>query len=445
MTNSTKTGIIGVAIGVLVTIIAFLVYDKVHTKPVPPVPPPVTQTIQTPQATQPPPSAPKASSSAAQDVARPTTPPATNPPVAVPPPLEVKKKPIKPQAVDRVFPKIMKGNFAMVGRGEDAKWGIGKVANFQYNIFILAESEIISKEALKNGTIKVEEIRTFNKVQDSIVVSNVDFKLAIDTLPIDTFSKMIDGVAVGYTSFTGDAAGGAAIVEGKRYLEEKLRSIDGTSVRQLLGIVGFQPTPDIEAMLNRMASAQFTKALGVVRSISGKSYKITYYQEKNGQPLMVTFKHADGSEITEEEERMILKRINAFIDYNVVPDGECRPGDSWSIAAEDMQEVFDPFVDGTYTGNIKAIRKSNAENGDWSIAMSPSSINVVADNGATTGSLQLNRGYAFVNPEKLCVNEMFVEGKAKLAKTSRHHLLFTARIDGLCDFQGRIVTTSKGK
>ena len=91
------------------------------------------------------------------------------------------------------------------------------------------------------------------------------------------------------------------------------------------------------------------------------------------------------------------------------------------------------------------VRKSNAENGDWSIAMSPSAINVVADNGATTGHLQLNKGYALVNPEKLYVNEMFVEGKAKLARTSRHHLLFTARIDGLCDFQGRIITTPKRK
>ncbi len=355
------------------------------------------------------------------------------------------KKTIKPQAVDRVFPKVMKGNFAMVGRGEDAKWGIGRAANFQYNIFILAESEIISKEAREDGIIRVVEKRTFNKVQDSVVVSDVDLKLAIDTLPVGTFSKMIDGVAVGYTSLTGDAVTGATVVAGKNYLVEKLRSIDGLSARKLLGFIGFQPTPDIDAALNKLARSQFTKALGVVRSISGKSYVISYYQEKNGQPLLVTFKNADGSEVTDDEEKMILKRVNAFIDYNVVPDEDCRPGDTWTIAAEDMQEVFDPFVDGTYTGNIKANRKSNAENGDWTVEMSPSSINVIADNGSTTGSLQLNRGRALVNPEKLSVNEMFVAGKAKIAKTSRHHLLFTARIDGLCDFQGRVVTTPKEK
>ena len=441
MATSMKSGIIGAVVGIAITVACVLVYTSAKKPQVDPKQPqtPVAVTNATNQGTVS--SANANNNGENKTVSTPATnilPEEKNVPMA-----PVKKKTIKPQAVDRVFPKVMKGNFAMVGRGEDAKWGIGRAANFQYNIFILAESEIISKKAMKNGTIKVVEKRTFNKVQDSLVVSDVDFKLAIDTLPVDTFSKMIDGVAVGYTSLTGDAATGAMVVAGKNYLVEKLRSANGLSARKLLGMVGFKPTPDVEQALNKLATSHFTKALGVVRAISGKSYIITYYQEKNGQPLMVTFKNADGGEVTDDEEKMILKRVNAFIDYNVVPDGNCRPGDSWTIAAEDMQEVFDPFVDGTYTGNVKATRRSNAENGDWTVEMSPSAVNVIADNGSTTGSLQLNRGRALVNPEKLSVNEMFVAGKAKLSKTSRHHLLFTARIDGLCDFQGRIITTPK--
>ena len=441
MATSMKSGIIGAVVGIAITVACVLVYTSAKKPQVDPKQPkpPVAVTNATNQGTV---SSANANNNGENKT---VSTPATNTPPEEKnvPMVPVKKKTIKPQAVDRVFPKVMKGNFAMVGRGEDAKWGIGRAANFQYNIFILAESEIISKKAMKNGTIKVVEKRTFNKVQDSLVVSDVDFKLAIDTLPVDTFSKMIDGVAVGYTSLTGDAATGAMVVAGKNYLVEKLRSANGLSARKLLGMVGFKPTPDVEQALNNLATSHFTKALGVVRAISGKSYIITYYQEKNGQPLMVTFKNADGSEVTDDEEKMILKRVNAFIDYNVVPDGNCRPGDSWTIAAEDMQEVFDPFVDGTYTGNVKATRRSNAENGDWTVEMSPSAVNVIADNGTTAGSLQLNRGKALVNPEKLSVNEMFVAGKANLKKTSRHHLLFTARIDGLCDFQGRIVTTPK--
>ena len=353
------------------------------------------------------------------------------------------KKPIKPAALDRVFPKIMKGNFAMTGHGEDAKWGIGRAANFQHTLFVLAESEILSKKTLSGGTIKVEEIRTFHKVQDSLVVSDVDFKLALNTLPIETFSKMIDYAVDAWEVTTGDVPTGVMVKGAKNYFEKQLRAVDGISVRKLLGMGGLQPTPEVEATLNQIAASRLTRALGGTRRISGKSYRVTYFQEKSGQPLMITFKNRDGSDVTDDEEKMILRRVNAFIDYNVVPNTECRPGDSWTVAAEDMQEVFDPFVEGRYSGDIKATRKSNAGNGDWRIELAPSTIRVIADNGTTTGTLQLKQGRAAVNPGKVTINEMFVDGNANLSKLSRHHWLFTARIDGLCDFQGRVVTESK--
>ena len=417
MTTSMKSGIIGAVAGIAITVLCVLAYALIQKE---------SSAVTLPGSTS------GGGGSAVVKIAPPVMPP-------------VKKPSVPPAVVDRVIPKVMKGNFAMVGRGEDAKWGIRRVANFQHNIFILAESEIISKKALKNGTIEVVEKRTFNRVQDSLVVSDVDFKLALDTLPVDTFSKMVDGAAVIYSSLTGDTVNGMAVKTGKDYLVKKLCSVDGASARKLLGLFGVKPSAEVEQMLNSLAASRLTKGLGVIRSISGKSYEITYYQEKTGQPLMITFKNADGSEVVDDEEKMILKRVNAFIDYNVVPDGNSRPGDSWTIAAEDMQEIFDPFVDGTYRGNVKVTRRSNAENGDWTIEMSPSTINAVADNGSTTGTLQVNRGRALVNPEKLCINEMLVAGKAKLSRTSRHHLLFTARIDGLCDFQCRIVTTPKEK
>lgn len=429
MASSTKSGIIGAAIGIVVTIAAVWVINALKTPP----PQPGDTTAPVVDRKTEPPKLDQRGKVVDKEESEPKSAPMA----------PVKKKTIKPVAVNRVFPKIVKGNFAMIGHGEDAKWGIGRAANFQYSVFVIAESQILSKKALPNGTIKVEEIRTFNKVQDSLVVSEVDFKLALDTLPIDTFSKMIDVVAIGWTSLTGDAATGAAVITTKKYFEQKLRSVDGIGVRKLLGMIGFQPTPDVEAMLNKLAGNEITRALGGIRHISGKSYRVTYYQEKTGQPLMVTFKNKDGSDVTDEEEKMVLRRINAFIDYSVVPNTECRPGDTWTIAAEDMQEVFDPFVEGKYSGDIKATRKSDATNGDWRVEMAPSTIRVIADNGTTTGTLQLKQGKAVVNPEKISINEMFVAGKANLIKLSKHHWLFTARIDGLCDFQGRVVTETK--
>lgn len=355
----------------------------------------------------------------------------------------VKKDPVPVSAVDRVVSRTMKGEFGLTGRGEDAKWGIARTANFKYTVIVVADSEILNKEVLPGGEIKVTEVRTFNKVQDSIVVSDVDMKLSLDTLPIKVFSQAIDAAVTIWTSMTGDAAGGATVLCTKNYVMEKLKSVDGTSVRALLGAAGLKPAPELEAAVNQIANAHVLKALGGVRAISGKSYKIIYYQKATGQPLYVKFTYKDGKEVTDEEEQMVLKRVNAFIDYNMVPNTDCMPGDNWTIQARDMQEVFDPYVEGTYSGSVRAMRKANTQNGDWMIELSPSVIDVVNDDGNTTGHMNLERGYAAVNPKLVSINDLFVEGKAKLEKLSKHHWLFTSRISGECNFQGKVVTTHK--
>jgi len=372
-----------------------------------------------------------------------TTPPPPPPPPPEPPEQPVKKDPVPVSALERIVPRVMKGEFGLTGRGVDAKWGIAKTANFRYTVMVIADSDILEKKDLPGGKIKVTEVRKFDRVQDGIVVSDVDMKLALDTLPIKAFAQAIDAAVTVWTSMSGDPAGGALVLSGKDYVMEKLKKIDGTGVRALLGSIGLKPAPELEAAVNKIANAHVLKALGGIRSISGKSYKITYYQEASGMPMYVKFTYEDGSEVTDEEERMVLKRVNAFIDYNVIPNKGCTPGDTWEIKAKDIEEVFDPYVEGTYSGTVRATRKENAQNGDWEIELAPSVINVINDDGNTTGHLNLERGQAFVNPKLVSVNNLFVEGKAKLEKLSRHHFLFTAKISGECDFQARVVTTPK--
>lgn len=416
MTNSTRAGIVGCVAGLTVAALIAVGYF----------------TIVEPD------DHPPASGSTAASAS--TAPSATDSGKVMP---EIKKEPVPVSAVDRVVSRTMKGEFGLVGRGEDAKWGIAITTNFKYTVIVVADSEIQSKEVLPGGEIKVTEIRTFKKVQDSIVVSDVDLKLALDTLPIKVFSQAIDAAVTLWTSMTGEAASGAVVLTGKKYVEEELKKIDGTGARALLGTLGRKPTPEMEKYLNQLANAHVLKALGGVRAISGKSYKIVYYQKASGQPLYVKFTYSDGTEVTDEEEQMVLKRVNAFIDYNMVPNKECVPGDNWNIQARDMQEVFDPYVAGSYSGTIRASRKSNAPNGDWKIYMSPSTIDVVNNNGNTTGHFNLEKGYALINPKLVSINEMFVEGTANLQKMSKHHWLFTARISGECAFQGKVVTTHK--
>lgn len=360
----------------------------------------------------------------------------------VPTPMKtVEKKSIPESAVDRLVSRTMKGEFQMTGRGKDKKWGISEEANFVCTVIVVADSKIKKKDVLSGGKIQVTEIRSFKTVQDSVVVSDVDMRLALDTIPISTFSSMIDAAAIGWATLTGDAVSAAIVKSTKDYVEEKLMSVDGISARNLLGMVGIKPPEEIEKKLSDLANAHFRQALGGIRSISGKSYEITYAQDKTGQPLYVDFKYENGDDILDEEEQMVLKRVNAFIDYNMVPNRECEPGDTWKIDAGDMQEVFDPYVDGNYSGVINVMRQSDNPNGDWSLQLLPGVINIINDNNNTTGHLNLRRGTASVDPKLISVNDLFASGSAKIEKVSRHHWLFTAKISGECEFQGKLVTT----
>ena len=74
------------------------------------------------------------------------------------------KDSVPASAVERVNSRIMRGEFQLTGRGEDAKWGVTKTATFICTGIVVADSEIISKEALPDGKIKITEIRTFETV-----------------------------------------------------------------------------------------------------------------------------------------------------------------------------------------------------------------------------------------------------------------------------------------
>ena len=343
------------------------------------------------------------------------------------------------KAVERILPhRKFSGQFATTGRGSDAKWGFAKILNFQYTVTVVAESKIISKETTNSGYIKVEEIRTFNSVTDNLVVSDVDFQLCLDTLPIEAISQAVDFVAGIYSSVTGDVVTGGSAVIVKDQVHSALKQFDGISLRGLWGLTGLNVPAEVEKYVNKLANAKIRQAIGGVRDIDGKSYKLTWFQKESGEPMRFKYAYADGSEVTNEEELMVLKRVNTFIDYYLAPDKDCKPGDKWTVSAENLQEAFDPFVDGTYVGSIGVVRKEN-EGEDWKLELLPSEIHVRSEN-ETTGELKITAGNAKLEPKDVTLKELFAEGTANLRKISKHHILFTARIEGGCQFQGRLVS-----
>lgn len=431
MSSSIKAGAVGFFIGMIVTLAAVYFYSSIKQST-------VTTTDEGTSESSSPVSI-VTSGAATSNTPIGNTPSAAEDKPPAPPLQPVKRKPVPKEAVERIVPRLFKAEFALTGKGYDANWGMGKSANFQYTVCVEAKSEILSKETLPTGKIEVREKRTFIRVYDSIVASEVDFHLALDTLPTVEFSKMIDGTGVLVSSWTGQPEAGASILTANKSLNYQLQKVNDKGLRALLGWTGVQPEVVIEAKLNELAGNQLTKAVGVMRPISGKCYLISYLQEESGQPMMVDFKNEDGGEITDEEEQKMLKRINLFIDYHLVPNTQRSLGENWGVYADDMQGLFDPFVDGKYTGEIRFTRKSNAKNGDWVIDMKPGTVNISAE-GGKTGSIMIKKGWVQMDPKNVCLNDFFVDGTVKMQKLTQHHLLFKAKLDGKCKFQGRAVT-----
>ena len=383
-----------------------------------------------------PPGAPPATSD--NKVKLPDTPPP-------PPPKTITRKRLEPEATKRLSesPQIIKTVFTTTGRGERADWGIKGMASFVLNAYVDVEAEILEKYETDLGEMKVVEKRTYTKVEEALLCSDVDLAISLDTLPVDEAFIAAQAVGSAFEFFRRPDIK-VAIEAGTIATGMLLKELDGKSVRAILGDLGIDVSGPAESLVNEFVTEAVGKPLLQMRNIKGKSYHITYYQDKeSGAPLRVTFTHADGSDIQTEEEWLVLRRANAFLDSNVVPDKSCSPGDSWSVDTEDFESMLDPFVDGKYSGEVKVERRDDNSDGNWILAVHPGSVSIVSDQGKTTGELRLEGGEAEVDSLNAYVKAMVVSGQGAMKNLTPHHLLFKARMEGMCNFRGVMTTEPK--
>jgi len=263
--------------------------------------------------------------------------------------------------------------------------------------------------------------------------------LNLSTLPLEAFDKA-SNLAIGVCgAIFGFPAG--PIIWGKDQLAKLVKKIDGVSIKDTLNSIGLWK-PDFDEIACQLCGEGPLKGFikGKFKQIEGKSYKIIYLQDADNMPLIFHYTYEDGTPVTNDEENLILDRVNALIDHHSVPNINCKVGDTWRISAENIQECFDPFVDGTYTGEISVNRMSNDDHKNWVLKLDPAQINVIGKHGSVTGSLRLKDGKAIVNPNAYSVTDVSVEGEATLRKLSRHHILFTTHLAGACQFEGRLIS-----
>ena len=359
----------------------------------------------------------------------------------------VERRPLEPEATKRLHngPVIVSSVFEASGKGEYASYGGVMRGSYLYTTTVAALSEILEKTEDKDtGKVLVKERRKFLQSRDTLSSSDIDVALALDTLPVDQVQQWAGGICHLASSICSAlastippatpwlyvAAGGAEATKATVDTAfATLHKIDGTSVRGLLGIFGVKVPENIERFANeRIAKLVMDKARDVhnaIQSIEGKSFIITYEQEKTGTPLNVDYKNEDGSPITDAEWE-ILRSANAFLDSNVVPKTDYRVGDSWTIWADEVMDMFGVAGQGRTEGKIRVERLADQPDGMWTLKVEQAEIEYKSDNGAAAGTLHVKDGNGLVDAENVSVKSLHAtaSGNLRSLDKKRHFLFF---------------------
>ena len=338
---------------------------------------------------------------------------------------EVIKETKKVSDVDRLQSRKIIGIFSMSGYGKDQDWGTSKEIDFNHKIYTVIRSRILEKKVLPSGYIRVVEERTFDQYNE---VLQIDPKVKIDfsSLPINEFKDivMIIGKLISIAQQNPTSLLGAKVAI------DLLNELDGKELHI---------PPAIRDKIMEQYKNKFSRMFANHRPVAGQTYRIIYYQSKKGKPLKITFANINGKPLNEQEET-ILKRVDAFINYTVLPETDKRIGGTWNVNAEDMGEFFDPFLGASIAGNVKFTRLSN-EGKYWKIKMNPAILRILNDNYSRIGKIELREGTAIVEPRKFHnVESLQAKGLVETEKLNKHHMLFTAKISSACNFEVRVVS-----
>ena len=339
-------------------------------------------------------------------------------------------------ALNRLFDRETHMIFRMVGRGSSSKWTIKGVANFQYNVLVEARSHILKKERLPRGRYRVVELHKFVKMSDMLGVSKADITIDTSDFNKQKFEELYKNLRALITVLSGPVPI-LAMDKAKSVAEAALNEVDGVSLKKVLDAIGLPGDAIIEDFVKGIFRQGFNAK---IRPLEGKTYRVTYILGKNKLPISMSYTYEDGTSVTNDEEKAVLKRLNAFIDTHTVPNRKCRVGDEWPVHSGDIEQIMDPYVDSSFKGDITVKRVENDSDGTWNLIMKPADLAIVDDAGIATGSIKLKKGDGHVDPKNCTIEDIHVEGLAKMNRVSRNHWLFRSRISGWSAFVGKLTS-----
>lgn len=362
---------------------------------------------------------------------------------------------VKQHPCDSIKDHETEAVFIIKGRAEDAKWGWSKVSDVVYCFVVKSKSEILSNKPLKNNGRVIVEKRSYEKAMDRLLVTPVDFKLRLDTIPMDEIRQLLDITAV--------LTNNLALQKSSDYLFGKLKELDNKSLGKIFEKILKDKSVKNAKVIDFIKRA-FMNEVVLIKEFQGirnlikeqkNTFKITWYFDEDGNVTDVIFRHENGSLVTDEETNLIIRRGTLLIDYGITELSEKPLKDRATryIKANDIQSIFDPFVDGNYCGLIK-VEAHKVDQNEWKLDVKKSRVTVESKSGTTTkttGELDVTKGSVIIsNVNKENTMNVFdlknsnfeacVEGNAQMVHLSNHHWLFKAKFSGDCKFRGEMTS-----
>lgn len=294
------------------------------------------------------------------------------------------------------------------GQAVKKDWGFAAVATFNYTWGMESTSYIE-----KNDGLTIVEVRSFDKVVEDVMVSDVGVGMDIPD-EVGTFLDVM-------VSFMNPSAAGWVSALNKRSI-----SVPDWALNMLRKVNCLPPDIDPQVLLGRMK--MFTQEKGKYL-LEGKKVRITF---KDGQGI-IRIEPMDGTALTQRE-MDVIKRSNFVMDHYLMPEREVAVGESWTVPGNVFGGMVDPRLSGKLTGEVKVSRKADfpLENGDYAcrLGLEGGEVGFVSTVGnmSQTGRLHNISGSSLIPNHLNVVTEAEMTGYADYDEVSTDHLLFEARM-----------------
>ena len=372
--GQTSPVIVGLLVAILLAILALTAAILWPRPPTPPTPPGAPPT--------PPPEAKPVVVAAGTTAKREDLP---NPPPPPAKPVANDQRIKETVQAGKTYHTVLKVGFQC--RAEDSDWGAKLVTNLTY-----VGEFVVDRHIESNDGKRVVEVRHFVSTRNVKVVSEVE-QLKIDFGPAGTPILMaLELYAPG---------SGAAFMS---------------------------TTPVVEAIFGAAADVMLkdatAKAVGRVDSLSGKKVRIVYVDGLGVESVTPI-----DSGLTADERDFVFSTA-VLSDCNILPELTTKPGEYWKVDGAEFAGLFDPTWRGTPTGDVTIVRDSNQTINGQPHAVLRVNQGLITLNGTDakssrvgtftpSGKLTYNLTDNFVDSAKL-------EGKMKVERMSRDHILFPA-------------------